>query len=196
MSFKAGDRIKFLNEIGQGVILKLEKNNMAVIMSDDGFEYVLNVSEIVGEGKSVTDQKLITSKLSEFNTNDPKKGIVFKNSNDKPKISDFIALSRKKWTSRNKDFVEIDLHIEELIEKPAFLSDGEKLNYQLNFARTCLNEAYEGRIKRIVFIHGVGSGILRHELRKWLSNIQDVEFFNADYKMYGIGATEVRIKKT
>lgn len=194
MSFKAGDRIKFLNEIGQGVILKIDENNKAVIMADDGFEYILNVSEIVGEGKSVTDQKLIKSKLSEFSSVDSKQNFVLKNTSGRSKLADLMASSRKNWTSKNRDFVEIDLHIEELVEKPAFLSDGEKLNYQINFARTCLNEAYEGRIKRIIFIHGIGSGVLKHELKKWLTGIQGVEFFNADFKRYGLGATEVRIR--
>jgi dsDNA-specific endonuclease/ATPase MutS2 len=45
----------------------------------------------------------------------------------------------------------------------------------------------------MVFIHGVGEGVLRQELETLLGRYSNVQFYDADYKSYGIGATEVRI---
>jgi hypothetical protein len=108
-------------------------------------------------------------------------------------IRDSLLISKNYWTNKNRDFVEIDLHIDELLDKPGTLSDGEKLNFQLNHARECLDAAMDLKIAHIVFIHGVGAGVLRHELRSWLKVLAYVSFENADYKRYGIGATQVRI---
>ena len=45
----------------------------------------------------------------------------------------------------------------------------------------------------VVFIHGVGEGVLRQELETLFRRYNNVQFYDADYKTYGLGATEVRI---
>ena len=47
--------------------------------------------------------------------------------------------------------------------------------------------------KRIIFIHGVGQGILKFELEKILRLYNNLEFYPANFKEYGYGATEVSI---
>jgi dsDNA-specific endonuclease/ATPase MutS2 len=46
---------------------------------------------------------------------------------------------------------------------------------------------------KIVFIHGVGEGVLREELYAVLRRYDNITFYDADYKLYGIGATEIKI---
>jgi DNA-nicking Smr family endonuclease len=57
-----------------------------------------------------------------------------------------------------------------------------------------LRNAEEKKIPRVVFIHGVGQGVLRQEIRKILNDYYPhCEFMDAPYHTYGYGATEVRI---
>ena len=48
------------------------------------------------------------------------------------------------------------------------------------------------RISKVVFIHGVGEGVLKSELH-YLFSRYPVRFYDASFKKYGLGATEVYI---
>jgi dsDNA-specific endonuclease/ATPase MutS2 len=42
-------------------------------------------------------------------------------------------------------------------------------------------------------IHGVGNGKLKSEIIEILKTIDDISFYDASYKNYGYGATEIMI---
>lgn len=86
---------------------------------------------------------------------------------------------------------EVDLHIENITDQPGKLSDEEKLRFQLSHFRQCLDSAIQQEYKRVVFIHGVGSGILKAEIHKVLQQYPDITFRDAPISRYGIGATEI-----
>jgi len=65
------------------------------------------------------------------------------------------------------------------------------LNLQLETAKRQLHFAKNKRIQRIVFIHGVGEGVLKEELYYLLRREENIDFYDADYQKYGVGATEV-----
>jgi dsDNA-specific endonuclease/ATPase MutS2 len=67
------------------------------------------------------------------------------------------------------------------------------LNYQMDTARRQLEFAMRKRIQRVVFVHGVGEGVLREELRTLFRRYEDLRVGDADYRKYGMGATEVYI---
>jgi dsDNA-specific endonuclease/ATPase MutS2 len=67
------------------------------------------------------------------------------------------------------------------------------LNIQLDTAKRQLNFAISKRIQKVVFIHGVGEGVLKEELRYLFNRYDNVKFYDADYQKYGLGATEVYI---
>ncbi len=90
-------------------------------------------------------------------------------------------------------FAEVDLHIHELIDDPANLEKTEILEFQLAYFRKCLDNAIAHHINRIVFIHGVGNGILRERVIAELKKNGGIEFFDAPMSKYGVGALEVRI---
>ena len=73
------------------------------------------------------------------------------------------------------------------------MTNFDMLNLQLDTARRQLEFAIKKRIPKIVFIHGVGEGVLRQELETLISRYNNVQFYDADYKTYGLGATEVKI---
>ena len=68
----------------------------------------------------------------------------------------------------------------------------DMLNLQLETAKRKLEFAIQKRISKIVFIHGVGAGVLKTELH-YLFNKYPVKYYDASYQKYGLGATEVYI---
>jgi hypothetical protein len=110
---------------------------------------------------------------------------------EKSSIPVFDKVKRKK-----QDIEEVDLHIEEIVEKPGELSESEILRKQMAKFTDSMETAIEGDVKKIVFIHGVGNGKLRYELRKTLeSKYSHLQFHDASFSEYGYGATMVVIKK-
>ncbi|HNY03269.1 MAG TPA: DUF2027 domain-containing protein [Bacteroidales bacterium] len=98
---------------------------------------------------------------------------------------------RKHQTARGEAVV--DLHIHELVEDPANLEGSEILEFQKNYFLKCLDSAIAGQYRRVVFIHGIGSGTLRSLLLDLLKKQEGIEFFDAPMSEYGAGAIEVRI---
>lgn len=93
------------------------------------------------------------------------------------------------------DLVEVDLHIHELLEDTRGLANHEMLEVQLGRFRNELETALANGTRRIVFIHGIGNGTLKQELRKELSTKYKKYYFqDASFKEYGYGATMVILK--
>lgn len=91
---------------------------------------------------------------------------------------------------------EIDLHIDTLVDSHEELSNGEILEIQMARFTTALEGAIRSKTKRIVFIHGVGNGKLKNEVRKTLEkSYPKLRFQDASFKEYGYGATLVLLNK-
>ncbi|MDR1667652.1 MAG: DUF2027 domain-containing protein [Bacteroidales bacterium] len=91
-----------------------------------------------------------------------------------------------------EDLEEVDLHIEQLTDHPERLSAGEMLEMQLSRFRIALEGALRNKQKRIIFIHGAGSGRLRLDIRRILEReYPQFRYQDASFKEYGFGATLV-----
>jgi hypothetical protein len=103
--------------------------------------------------------------------------------------------ARKKETF-DSDIEEVDLHIEELVNKPKELSNREMLDVQMDKFHSVMQELLKKKNKKkVVFIHGVGNGRLRYELRSSLErNYSNLDYQDASFKEYGYGATLVYLK--
>ena len=88
--------------------------------------------------------------------------------------------------------MEVDLHINKLVKSTRGLDNYDMLNLQLDTAKRKVEFAIQKRISKIVFIHGVGEGVLKSELQSLL-NKYPVKHYDASYKQYGLGATEVYV---
>jgi hypothetical protein len=96
---------------------------------------------------------------------------------------------------KSTDSMEVDLHIEALHDDYAHLSNSEILRIQMNRFRSALEDAISDKLKRIVFIHGVGNGTLKLELRNELKrNYPEFTYQDASFKEYGFGATMVHLR--
>lgn len=93
------------------------------------------------------------------------------------------------------DLVEVDLHIHQLLEDTRGLTNHEMLEIQMGRFRNELETAIANGTRRIVFIHGIGNGTLKQELRKELTTKYKKYYFqDASFKEYGYGATMVILK--
>ena len=63
----------------------------------------------------------------------------------------------------------------------------------MNYFNKCLDSALINKLSKVVFIHGVGNGILRTNLIDLLKKQEGIEFFDAPMAKYGVGALEIRI---
>ena len=89
--------------------------------------------------------------------------------------------------------MEVDLHIHQLTQSNKGMTNHDMLTLQLDTARRQLEFAIKKRIPRIVFIHGVGEGVLKLELEYLFGRYDNITFYEANYQKYGLGATEVKI---
>ncbi|MFY9151156.1 MAG: DUF2027 domain-containing protein [Prolixibacteraceae bacterium] len=95
----------------------------------------------------------------------------------------------------SSDLVEIDLHIHELLEDTRGMAKHDMLEVQMGRFRNEMDTAIANGTKRIAFIHGIGNGTLKQELRKELSTkYKKYPFQDASFKEYGYGATMVILK--
>lgn len=90
--------------------------------------------------------------------------------------------------------IEVDLHINELVDTTAGMENKDMLGLQLDTVRKTMREHSRRKGQKIVFIHGKGDGVLRKAVRDLLKkehpkcDIQD-----ASFQEYGFGATLVTI---
>lgn len=110
---------------------------------------------------------------------------------------DTIQPARVNAKTEKKDEIEvIDLHIDELLDTTAGMSNAAILNLQLQKFRETVEKFSKNKGKRIVFIHGKGEGILRkaiiEELKRKYKSF--CVWHDASFQEYGFGATEVVIK--
>jgi len=113
------------------------------------------------------------------------------------------ALFQKEETARPRivkqpqtsEVIEVDLHINELVDSTSGMSNGDMLQMQLDKFHEVLTENRNRKGQKIVFIHGKGEGVLRKELEKLLkTRYKSYYFQDASFREYGFGATMVTIK--
>lgn len=176
---KKGDVVETIDDAITGTV-KHVLGTVVTIVDDNGFEFQFEKNELM----------LVHTKTSLDNA-------IYN--------ADIESVKKEKETSRRKIVptvkpkerhapkFEVDLHIHQLTDSTKGMTNFDMMNLQLDTARKQLEFAIRKRIPKMVFIHGVGEGVLRQELETLLGRYNNVQFYDADYKTYGIGATEVRI---
>lgn len=91
--------------------------------------------------------------------------------------------------------LEVDLHIEQLLDNTNGLTNADMLTYQLDKFREVLAQYADHKGQKIVFIHGKGDGVLRNAIEKELkTKYKSYYYQDASFREYGFGATMVTIK--
>ena len=111
------------------------------------------------------------------------------------KLSNSVGSSRTKPEEDDRPVsigkaMEIDLHIEAL---PGGLGvpKGQELSYQLEHFKGVMRSQLKHRGSRVIFVHGVGDGVLKKALRDELDSTYAL---SCTWVPYGDGATAVTIK--
>jgi len=174
MSFKIGDRVEALDDVMVGTIVEIVAGEITV-ESNEGFDLQYTASELVKVSGIISVSNYDVAKIKlEKEIPKKRKAPVFKSK------------------ERNAPKMEVDLHVQKLT-KAKNLSNYEMLNLQVDTAKRQLNFAISKRIQKVVFIHGVGDGVLKEELMYLFKNYENIKYYDADYQKYGLGATEVYI---
>ncbi len=177
MSYKIGDVVVVIDDSIKGIVVKIETNQIH-IETEDGFIMKFMSNELVK----------ITKEQSEI-----AKTVVVPNHLSTK--TEYIKGKKLLKVKNKKDGIppmEVDLHIEKLVKSFKRMDNYDILSMQLDTAKYKLEFAIRNKIPRIVFIHGVGEGVLREELG-YLFRRYDVSLNEASYQKYGLGATEVYI---
>jgi len=96
---------------------------------------------------------------------------------------------------KSAPILEIDLHIDQLLDSTKGLSNNEIINIQLDTFRKTMEENKTNKGQKIVFIHGKGEGVLRNAILSELkAKYKDFPVQDASFREYGFGATMVTVK--
>ncbi|MFT5736560.1 MAG: dsDNA-specific endonuclease/ATPase MutS2 [Maribacter sp.] len=173
--FKVGDKVEAIDDVIKGIVSQV-KGSSITVQTEDDFPMVFDARELVVITGSIT--------VSNYEIAQVKK------EKELPKSRKPAVIRPKE---RNLPKMEVDLHISQLVKHSKGMGNYEMLNLQLETAKRQLEFAMSKRIQKVVFIHGVGEGILKEELRYLFDKYDNVKHYDADYQKYGLGATEVYI---
>jgi hypothetical protein len=95
----------------------------------------------------------------------------------------------------SKPSLTVDLHIEQLTKDAWAMNNSEIISLQMSTFERQFEAAIANGMDEIIFIHGVGNGVLRDNIHKRLSGNKNVQYFeDAQKEKFGYGATKVKIK--
>jgi hypothetical protein len=188
-SFKKGMAVTAIDDDFKGIIVSELDNNYFEVEDETGFGFTYHATQIILDANFL--QENITREVK-LESAKPKK---------QPKKQkhaiDSIQENRKTWKEfilKKEVYVEIDLHIHNLIASYGHLSSGQMKDMQINAFKRCLDYVLENRIKNFIVIHGQGQGVLKEEI--WMIIKEEfgyMSIFEANYQKYGLGASQIEI---
>lgn len=202
---------ELLHEISKDELNKWEKTRVQIIPFKKEKEYI--PQNIIDADLKLNTVKFY--KLHSFEDNDyfddPAMIVDLKTITEKKqqseispeRIQEAIFRKEEKKQKRNRipsnkkgsNIIEIDLHINELLDSTNGLSNADILNFQLDKFNEILEANKKNKGQKIVFVHGKGDGVLRKEIEKQLkTKYKSYYFQDASFREYGFGATMVTIR--
>ncbi len=173
-----GDIVSVLDEPISGKVIQVMANDV-VIATEDGFDMTFSLREVV----KMHSEEIIAPSYEEVNKSLQEKE-VFKKRPKRP-----ITKPKEKYLPP----MEVDLHVHKLVKSTRGMTNHDMITLQVDTAKRQLDFAIHKRIPKVVFIHGVGQGVLKEELSYLFGRYDNVRISDADYKKYGLGAMEVYI---
>ncbi len=178
--FKLGMRVQLMEQEETGIITKFFPDGRAELELEDLFTERHPVESLV-----LIDEK----QLKELN-----ESLESMSLQDIGEDIRSVNPQRSLKDRKDQGVWEVDLHVQELVDNSYGMMKHEIVQMQLDHFDGKLNQAIDRGLKKVIFIHGRGEGRLRNAIREVLKRYPNCESLDADYKRYGVGATEVRIK--
>jgi len=187
MKISIGHKVKFINEDLKGEIKAILSDKKVLVGCSDGFDHEVSINEIliIGEDNEhmyIVDDVDISPSMKPIKQKKAGSGL----------LNRYMSSNKYKY----ERVIEVDLHLEQLVDFPEGLDDWHRLHTQMQHVKNCLSAAMENNIRKIVFIHGKGTGVLKAELHHYLLDFENLAFKAGDFQEYGVGATEVIIKNS
>lgn len=178
MSFVVGQKVAFLQEQGGGVVREILGAGKFLVEDEDGFEHICLKGELAAVHG--TDYKIDETAIAGINEDE-----TFSTARKAMHVS---------HGAKGRDVWEIDLHIEALTDSNRGWTNADIVRKQLNELRSFVKRARARRVRKLIIIHGVGTGVLKEEVRAFFRDQEGVECYDADFREYGKGATAVEIR--
>lgn len=178
--FSKGDKVTVLDDAMDGIVTSVNGDAITVLTTD-GFEIKFESKELL---------KINGDELKMGIGNAPIAQIL--KDKEIPQPRSFV---KEKKSKKEIPVPEFDLHIEKLVKNFRGMNNYDILTLQTETAQKHIEFAIRNRIPKIVFIHGVGEGILKSELDFMLGRYDQITFKDANYQKYGSGATEIYFKQ-
>jgi len=178
MGFSIGDKVIFVNQSRDGIVIDTKDDNIFIIESE-GVQFEVYKDEIIKVNKESENFYQTINKISTS-----KKQIEYFDKKLEKLNEDYKVLI-------SKDF-ELDLHIEKIIDNFKHLSSSEILDIQMNVFYKAIFKANDLKLPFLIVIHGLGKGILKSKIIKFLKD-NDASFFDESPLFYKGGATRINL---
>jgi hypothetical protein len=165
---KVGDLVSFLDESGEGQIIDIDGNT--ILVDVQGFQKSYDISEIIKREQGF-ENKIINSQV----------------------INKDVSVSTKVKRAIDSEVFVVDLHASAIPNFRNQLKGHNILLFQMETAKNHLESARKNRLKKMIFIHGNGSGTLKYQLEQWLNSLSFISYQDASYRSFGQGAIEVKL---
>lgn len=190
MKLNVGDKVRLLNEPGEGVVKKVVSNE-EIWVEIDAFEYPYPIFDLI---KIEDDNSVQFVKKADAIAENEKSKTKILHSKKFDFARTFGAMSNIFKKVNPRGIPEVDLHIENLSGNYKLkLDKREALQFQMEYLKYIIEEAEKNSVREIMVIHGKGEGVLKTEVRKLLGSMANVEYWDGTFQFYGTGATHVKI---
>ncbi len=169
-TFSIGDRVIQKESRVTAEILLIIGDRKAKIKDEDGFEYIVKISEILPLNSE-------TDSSSSY-------GSSFKIKEEDIIIPESVKPKKSKLDRGGR--VKIDLHIENLTTYYKHMQNSEIVRIQMEYCKKELDEAMLKSKHSLEIVHGIGEGVLKSEVHKLLK-LYNLTFFESQDS----GSTEV-----
>lgn len=162
---KIGDKVSVIDEDLKGVITSI-KGEIVVFKDNHGFTHQYKKTKVVLQN---------------------------------PEIYNLVKTVQKKESSKhvskkhNKAHLVLDLHFENLVEKPGQFDSFERLFIQKEKLAETLEFCRRNNLKKLEVIHGIGDGVLQKMVHDYLSGQMNLEFEESDFFYHSTGSVMVKL---
>jgi|GEM_PF-1481498 len=165
--FEPGEKVRFLDSEGEATVIRAVSDRQYEVETGDGLRMILDCSELVPVNPAF-DARLEDSK--------PKK----------KRVNSGLRLRDYKRNNGEREVVDLHLNLPK---------GSNALEIQLQTVKNTMDENLHRRGKQIIFIHGVGNGVLKRGIENLLrSDFPHCYCCEARYDIYGVkGALMVEI---
>jgi dsDNA-specific endonuclease/ATPase MutS2 len=175
--FKPGDKVESLDSKATFVVIAVVTSSKLLVRDEFDMEY-----HIPSEGLLKKDGAGVT--YVPKSVKEVKKMAEPSYQQKSPTKISYINTFKISGKSKAK----VDLHLHEILPDNVRYEPSKALEFQMRVFEQSFERALAARVKEFMIVHGYGKGVLRSEIRTFLSG-KGLEFMDADYGEYGQGAT-------